>query len=330
MTNPRYLVTGGAGFIGSHIAQALLAQGEGVRILDDLSTGKAANLAILEGPLDFARGDVRDLETVRQAMRHIEVVFHEAAIASVQQSVADPVETLAVNLIGTQHVLIAAREAGVRRVVLASSAAIYGDPPELPKREDMMPCPISPYAIHKLAGEQLARVFTRLYGLETVALRYFNVFGPRQDPASEYSGVISRFTAALAQGRQPIVYGDGEQTRDFVYVADIVRANLLAAAAPEAVGHAINIGGGTATSLNQMLAVMGGVLGTSIQPIYRDGRPGDIRQSMADITLARRVLGYQPQVAFLDGMRHTLAAMVPDVGVGDNESGDRARHEHTI
>ncbi len=305
----QYLVTGGAGFIGSHIAEALLARGDTVRVLDNLATGHEANLAGLGGSVELVRGDVRDLETVRAAARDVEVIFHEAAIASVQASIADPEATLAINLVGTQHVLTAARERGVRRVVFASSAAVYGDAPALPAAEDALPAPISPYAVHKLTGEHLCRVATRLFGLEAVALRYFNVFGPRQDPSSEYSGVISRFTAALAAGQRPIIYGDGEQTRDFVYVADVARANLLAAEVPDAPGRSINIARGARVSLNAMLQVMGEVLGREVTPEYRPARAGDIVHSGADISLAHRALGFEPAVSFADGLRATLAAM---------------------
>jgi nucleoside-diphosphate-sugar epimerase len=304
-----YLVTGGAGFIGSHIAEALARDGHAVRVFDNLSSGKASNLAGCQADVELERGDVRDLEALRASMAGVEVVFHEAALASVAASVADPVGSLAVNLVGTQNVLVAARDAGVRRVVFASSAAVYGDLPELPKREEMVPHPISPYAVHKLAGEHLCQVFTRLYGLETVALRYFNVFGPRQDPSSEYSGAISRFLTTLLEGRQPTVFGDGEQTRDFVYVSDVVQANLLAASEQGVVGQAINIGTGERTSLNQLLRVSGELAGASVTPTYAAPRAGDIRDSVADISRARDALGYAPSVELREGLRRTLDAM---------------------
>ncbi len=305
----RYVVTGGAGFIGSHIAQTLLQRGASVRILDNLSSGRESNLAVLEGQAEIVRGDVRDLEAVRAAVAGAEVVFHEAAIASVPQSIADPLGSLETNITGTQHILLAARNAGVRRVVYASSSAIYGDAPILPKEERMAPSPMSPYALHKLTGEYLCSLFTRLYGLETVALRYFNVFGPRQDPASEYAAVIPRFLSALRDGQRPVVFGDGEQTRDFVYIGNVVQANLLAAEAPEAVGQAINIGCGERISLNALLRIAGELLGVAVHAEYRPPRAGDVRDSLADIQLARRLLGYTPTVSFRDGLARTLEAL---------------------
>ena len=240
MTTARYLVTGGAGFIGSHIAEALLGARESVRIFDNLATGRESNLTALEERAQFVQGDLRDLASVRAAMQGVEVVFHQGALASVPRSIADPIGSLETNINGTQNVLLAARDSGVRRVVYASSSSVYGNTPTLPKREDMPTHPMSPYAVQKLSAELLCGVFTRIYGLETVALRYFNVFGPRQDPASEYAAVIPRFLTALIEKRRPIVFGDGEQTRDFTYIANVVQANLLAASAPDAVGYALN------------------------------------------------------------------------------------------
>ena len=313
----RYLVTGGAGFIGSHIAGALVARGDSVRVLDNLTSSSNANLAALAaatqqsgaGHYELLSGDIRDADTVRRAAEGVDVIFHHAAIASVPVSVADPVGTLAVNINGTQHVLAAAHDAGIRRVVFASSSAIYGDAPELPKREDMAPAPISPYAVHKLTGEYLCAIATSLYGVETVALRYFNVFGPRQNPDSEYSAVIPRFLTALLAGRRPIVYGDGEQTRDFVYIENVVQANLLAATAPDAVGKAINIGGGERISLNAILRTACELLGVPFQPDYQPPRPGDVRESGADIRRARELLGYAPAVDAREGLSRTLAAL---------------------
>lgn len=309
MGTATYLVTGGAGFIGSHIAEELLKRGENVRIFDNLATGREINLAVLHGQTQFIRGDLRDMDTVRAAMQGIEVVFHQGALASVPRSIADPVGSLETNINGTHTVLLAARDAGVRRVVYASSSSVYGNTPTLPKREDMPTHPMSPYAVQKLTGELLCDVFTRIYGLETVALRYFNVFGPRQDPASEYAAVIPRFLTALLEQRRPIVFGDGEQTRDFTYVANVVQANLLAAFSPDAVGYAMNIGCGEQVSLNSLLQMAGELLGVPVHAEYREPRPGDVRDSLADISLARRLLGYNPTVSFREGLARTLEAM---------------------
>ncbi len=309
MTTARYLVTGGAGFIGSHIAEALLDVGESVRIFDNLATGRESNLAALKGRAQFIQGDLRDLASVRVAMQGVEVVFHQAALASVPRSIADPIKSLETNINGTQNVLLAARDRGVRRVVYASSSSVYGNTPTLPKREDMPTHPMSPYAVQKLSGELLCGVFTRIYGLETVALRYFNVFGPRQDPASEYAAVIPRFLTALIEKRPPIVFGDGEQTRDFTYIANVVQANLLAASSPDAVGYALNIGCGEQISLNTVLRMAGELLGVTVDADYREPRPGDVRDSCADINLAQRLLGYRPSVSFHEGLARTLDAL---------------------
>ncbi len=313
MTTARYLVTGGAGFIGSHIAEALLNRGESVRIFDDLSTGRQTNLLALQDRAEFLHGTLRNFAAVKAAMQGVEVVFHQGALASVPRSIAHPIESLETNINGTQHVLLAARDAGVRRVVYASSSSIYGDTPMLPKHEQMPAHPMSPYAVHKLTGELLCELFTRIYGLETVALRYFNVFGPRQDPASEYAAVIPRFLTALIQKRRPIVFGDGEQTRDFTYIANVVQANLLAATAPAAVGYAMNIGCGEQVSLNTVLHVAGELLNVTPDPEYREPRPGDVRDSLADISLAQRLLGYQPTVRFHEGLARTLDALRRDL-----------------
>lgn len=305
----RYLVTGGAGFIGSHLAQALLDQGAAVRVLDNFSAGRDRNLAALGGRAEVLRADVRDLNAVRAAVAGVEVVFHEAALASVPESIADPLRALEVNVTGTQHILLAARDAGVRRVVFASSCAIYGNESALPQEEGMPPCPLSPYALHKLAGEHLCRLFTQLYGLETVALRYFNVFGPRQDPASEYAAVIPRFLTTLLEGKRPTVFGDGEQTRDFMYIANVVKANLLAAEAPDAVGQVINIGSGEQRSLNELLRIAGELLGVAVEADYREPRAGDVRDSLASLERARHLLGYEPVIGFREGLARTLAAL---------------------
>ena len=306
MTTARYLVTGGAGFIGSHIAQALLDQGESVYVLDNLATGKETNLAVLKGRVQIIRGDLRNFEAVRAAVEGVEVVFHQGALASVPRSIADPVTSLEININGTQNVLQAARDAGVRRVVYASSSSIYGNTPTLPKHEQMQPHPVSPYAIHKLTGELLCEAFTSIYGLETVALRYFNVFGPRQDPTSEYAAVIPRFLTALIQKQRPIVFGDGEQTRDFTYIANVVQANLLAATSHDAIGYAMNIGCGEQVSLNTVLHLAGKLLDVTPDVEYREPRPGDVRDSLADISLAQRLLGYKPTIGFGEGLALTL------------------------
>ncbi len=312
MSTIRYLVTGGAGFIGSHIAETLLKQGESVRVFDNLATGRSSNLEPLQGlagHFEFVQGDLRDSNAVRAAVEGVEVVFHQGALASVPRSIAEPVISLETNIIGTQNVLLAARDAGVRRVVYASSSSVYGDTPVLPKHEEMPTAPMSPYAVQKLTGELLCGVFTRIYGLETVALRYFNVFGPRQDPTSEYAAVIPRFLTALLEKRRPIVFGDGEQTRDFTYIENVVQANLLAATSPVAVGAAMNIGCGERISLNAVLQTAGELLGTHVHAEYRDPRPGDVRDSLADISRARRLLDYRPKVTFREGLAGTLSSL---------------------
>lgn len=312
MSTIQYLVTGGAGFIGSHIAETLLKQGESVRVFDNLATGRSSNLEALQGlagHFEFVQGDLRDSNAVRAAVEGVEVVFHQGALASVPRSIAEPVISLETNIIGTQNVLLAARDAGVRRVVYASSSSVYGDTPVLPKHEEMPTAPMSPYAVQKLTGELLCGVFTRIYGLETVALRYFNVFGPRQDPTSEYAAVIPRFLTALLEKRHPIVFGDGEQTRDFTYIENVVQANLLAATSSAAVGAAMNIGCGERISLNAVLQTAGELLGIHVHAEYRDPRPGDVRDSLADISRARRLLDYRPKVTFREGLAGTLSSL---------------------
>lgn len=306
------LVTGGAGFIGSHIARSLAENGECVRVLDNLSSGRSDNLAGIAGEIEVIEGDLRDAEVVARAVDGCEVVYHQAAVPSVPRSVADPRTSLDAGITGTLNVLLAARDRGARRVVFASSSSIYGDTPVMPKHEDMTPKPLSPYAISKLSAEQLCGVFTRLYGLETVALRYFNVFGPNQDPASEYAAVIPKFIAAVAAGERPTIFGDGEQSRDFTYIANVVDANLRAAEVPEASGRVFNIASGRAITVNRMLALVGELLGKSAEADYTDPRPGDIRDSLADISAARDVLGYDPEVSFEDGMAMTVAAFSGD------------------
>lgn len=312
MKNATYLVTGGAGFIGSHIVEALLKQGEVVRILDNFATGRQHNLDAQKhfpGRLHILSGDLRDKETVRAAVEGVEVIFHQGALASVPRSIAAPEASLESNVNGTQHVLLAARDAGVRRVVYASSSSIYGNTLTLPKHEEMPPAPLSPYAVQKLTGEMLCSIFTRIYGLETVALRYFNVFGPRQDPASEYAAVIPRFLTALLERRPPLIFGDGEQTRDFTYIENVVQANLLAATTPGIAGTVMNIGCGEQVSLNTVLDLARKLLNVSIEAEYRNSRPGDVRDSLADISKAKQLLGYTPTIDFQEGLTRTLAAL---------------------
>src|SRR6266705_2192410 len=309
----KYLVTSGTDFISSHITDTLLNLGESVRIFDNLSTGKQANLSALQGRAEFLHGDIRNFDAVKTAMTGVEVVFHQAAMASVPRSIEHPIESLETNINGTQHVLLAARDVGVRRVVYASSSSVYGNAPTLPNHEQMQTRPMSPYAVQKLTGELLCEVFTHVYGLETVALRYFNVFGPRQDPTSEYAAVIPRFLTALLHKRRPIVFGDGEQTRDFTYIANVVQANLLAATSRDAVGYAMNIGCGEQVSLNTALHLAGELLDVTPDVEYREPRPEDVRDSLADISLAQRLLGYKPIIGFGEGLALTLHTLRKDV-----------------
>lgn len=301
-----YLVTGGAGFIGSHIAEALVNRGDRVRVLDNLMTGKRENLSHLIGKIEFIEADIRDYTAIRQAAEGVSVIFHEAAIPSVPRSVADPQLSHDVNVNGTFNVLMAARDAGVRRLVFAASSSAYGDTEVLPKIETMMPNPLSPYAAAKLVGELYCQTFTRVYGLETVALRYFNVFGPRQDPTSPYSGVISKFVTALLENQTPTIFGDGEQSRDFTYVANVVDANLRAAEAPEAVGKVMNLGIGERITLNQLFDELQKIIGTNLKPNYEETRAGDVRHSLADISRAENLLGYRPLVGLAEGLKHTV------------------------
>ncbi|HMD77599.1 MAG TPA: SDR family oxidoreductase [Terracidiphilus sp.] len=302
-----YLVTGVAGFIGRSIAAALLKRGDTVRGVDNFLTGKRANLAGLEA-MEFMEGDLSDPAACARACTGVEIVFHEAALASVPRSVADPVSTN-VNCVGaTLNLLVAARAAGVRRVVYAGSSSVYGDAPTLPKHEGMLPNPISPYAVAKLAGEHYMRAFTRVYGLETVVLRYFNVFGPHQDPTSHYSGVLAIFCRKMLAGEQPTIYGDGEQSRDFTYIDNVVHANLLAAAAPakKVSGQMMNTATGARITLNETFEILRELTGFSGKPAYAEGRAGDIRHSLADIRLAGELLGYAPIVGFREGLRRTV------------------------
>ena len=301
-----YLVTGGAGFIGSHIAEALLIRGERVRVLDNLITGKRENIVHLRDRLEFIEGDIRNYEQTRRAVEGVHVVFHEAAVPSVPRSVDEPLLNHDCNVNGTFNVLLAARDAGVKRVVYAASSSAYGETEVLPKQEAMLPTPLSPYAAAKLFGEYYCQVFTRVYGLETACLRYFNVFGPRQDPSSPYSGVISKFVTALLCGETPVIYGDGEQSRDFTYIDNVVDANLRAAEAPGAVGQVMNLGIGQRITLNDLLAELQKILGTNLTPRYEAPRAGDVRHSLADISEAQQLLGYEPRVMLAEGLRYTV------------------------
>jgi UDP-glucose 4-epimerase len=305
-----YLVTGGAGFIGSHICERLVKEGQQVRIIDSFISGKEENLKEFSSEVELIRGDICDRQLVGEAMKGVHTVFHQAALGSVPRSIDDPVSTHESNITGTLYVLLAARDLGVRRVVYASSSSIYGETPELPKREDMTPQPLSPYALSKLAGEYYISVFNHVYGqdhkLEAVALRYFNIFGPRQDPEGQYAAVIPRFITALLAGDRPVIYGDGEQSRDFTYVENAVEANLKAAEADAVAGRAFNIACGERFTLNVLLDRLNDIIGTKIEPIHEDAREGDIRESQAAIDAARGSLGYEVSVGFEEGLARTV------------------------
>ena len=301
-----YLVTGGAGFIGSHLAEELVRRGERVRVVDNLATGKRQNLAHIPG-VEFLEGDLADIDVARRAVNGVEYVLHQAALPSVPRSVQDPITSNRANIDSTLNVLVAARDAGVRRVVYAGSSSAYGDTPTLPKIETMPTAPLSPYALQKLVGEQYCQLFTRLYGLETVTIRYFNVFGPRQDPSSPYSGVISIFISAMCEGRRPTIYGDGEHTRDFTYVANVVDGVLRAVSAPEASDQVINVATAGRVSLNELFRTVRDLVGATVEPIYAAPRAGDVRDSQADISKATRLLGYEPHVSFESGLEKTIA-----------------------
>jgi len=301
-----FLVTGGAGFIGSNITRALLDAGDTVRVLDNFATGRRDNLSGIEESVALYEEDIRDLEAIRPAFEGADYVLHQAALPSVPRSVKDPVSTTEANVNGTLNVLIAARDAGVKRVVMASSSSVYGSNPELPKHEGMRPLPISPYAASKLADEAYAASFTHVYGLETVCLRYFNVFGPRQDPTSQYAAVIPLFVTLLLRGERPTIFGDGEQSRDFTYVANVIQANIRAATSPGGSGQAFNIACGSRISLNELLAHLNDIIGTNIEPIYTESRPGDVKHSLADISAAREAFGYDPQVSTREGLEHVV------------------------
>lgn len=302
-----YLVTGGCGFIGSNLTRALVQRGARVRVLDNLSTGHRENLAGIEAEIELCVGDIRSREDVRAALRGVRYVLHAAALPSVARSVQDPWTTHDVNVNGTLNLLLACREMGVERLVFSSSSSVYGDTPELPKREDMRPEPRSPYALSKLTGEHYCRLFTELYGLATFSLRYFNVFGPRQDPTSPYAAVIPRFISALRAGRPPVIYGDGLQTRDFTYVDDVVEANLACCRAPlSAAGRCYNVAWGNKVSVLMLAQLLTQLMGVKIQPVHEAPRPGDVRDSQADSTLARERLGWAPRIPFAEGLRRTV------------------------
>ncbi len=302
----KFLVTGGAGFIGSHIATALVERGDEVVVLDNLSTGRRENLEHVAEQVTFIEGSLLDRDVVEKAVEGVDVVYHQAALASVPRSVKKPLDTNAACVTGTLHVLDAARQAGVKRVVYAGSSSAYGDQPNMSKRESDLPSPLSPYAAAKLAGELYCKSFTATYGLETVVIRYFNVFGPRQDPNSEYSAVIPIFVTKMVRGERPTIYGDGNQSRDFTYIDNVVQGNLTAADASEAVGHSINVACGTQFTLLHLVAAINNVLGTDIEPIFAEPRAGDVRESLADITSARALLGYEPKVTFEEGLHRSI------------------------
>jgi nucleoside-diphosphate-sugar epimerase len=308
----RVLVTGGAGFIGSHIVRRLLADDYDVRVFDNFSSGRRENLADVAGDVEVVEADLRDADAVKRAAEGCRFVFHEGAMGSVPRSVENPLEAFEVNATGTLNALVAARDAGVERLVYASSSSVYGDSPELPKREDARPDPLSPYALSKLSAEQACVIFARLYGMPTVSLRYFNVFGPRQDPQSQYAAVIPRFVTALLAGKRPVIYGTGEQTRDFTYVENVVEANMKALTAPAeravaAGGGVYNASVGGRTSLLELVAEVNKILGTSLDPIFEEGRRGDVLHSQAAIDLATEYLDYRPTVDFAEGLARTVA-----------------------
>jgi nucleoside-diphosphate-sugar epimerase len=302
----KVLVTGGAGFIGSHIAEALVRAGHRVRVLDNLYSGRRENLRPVRADVEFVKGDCADPATARRAVRGVEAVFHQAAIPSVARSVQDPLSSHRGNATATLSVLTAARDAGVRRLIYAGSSSVYGNSPRLPKKEDMETRPLSPYAVGKLTGEHYLRIFASLYGLETLTLRYFNVFGPRQNAGSPYSGVISLFTSALLAGRRPVIYGDGSQSRDFTYVANVVDANLRALATPRPAGEVMNVATGHRVTLNRLLAALNRQIGRKLRARYLPPRAGDVKHSLADVTRAREKLGYRPLVDFETGLARTV------------------------
>jgi len=302
------LVTGGAGFIGSNLALALVARGHDVRLLDNFSTGHRANLEPLDA--EVVEGDLRSYERVAAAVGGVEVVFHQGALPSVPRSIQDPLTSTAVNVEGTLNVLLAARDAGVRRVVFASSSSVYGDAPGMPRRESQPLSPLAPYAVSKLAAEQYCMVANRVYGVETVALRYFNVFGERQDPLSGYAAVIPKFIRMMLDGQRPTIFGDGQTSRDFTHVENVVEANLAAAVEPAAAGRVMNIAVGSSHTLNELVSTLQGLVDSELEPEYGPPRPGDVSESLADISLARELLGYEPRIEFVEGPQRTIAWIV--------------------
>jgi len=301
------VVTGGAGFIGSHIADALTRNGLRVRVIDDLSTGHRENLDEITGDVEFTEGSVADEQLLKKVLDGAELVFHEAAIPSVPRSVEHPRQSHVASVDGTFNLLLAARDQKVRRVVYAASSSAYGDQPTLPKKEEMLPDPLSPYAVAKLVGEYYAQVFARVYGMETISLRYFNVFGPRQDPGSQYSGVVSRFISVLLNNQQPVIYGDGEQSRDFTYIDNVIDANLRAASVTTGFGSVVNVANGERITLNNLLEELKAIVGKpEVKADYHEARVGDVRHSLADISRARELLGYQPLVGLREGLQRTI------------------------
>lgn len=303
---PLYLVTGGAGFIGSNICQELVRREENVRILDDFSSGKRENIVGFKDSVELIEGDIRNLEIVKRAMKGVDFVLHQAALPSVERSVKDPLTTTRVNVLGTLNVLLAAREAKVKRVIYASSSSLYGDTPTLPKKEEMKANPQSPYAVTKLMGEEYCRIYYSIYGLETVCLRYFNVFGPRQDPGSQYAAVIPKFITLMLQGKSPPIYGDGEQSRDFSFIDNIVEANLQACKAKEAPGKVLNIACGRRVTINELVKMLNKIFHTRIEPTYENPRKGDVRHSLADISQAGKIINYSPELEFAEGLEKTV------------------------
>ncbi len=301
-----FLVTGGAGFVGSHLTEGLIARGHKVRVIDNFATGKRKNIAHLLDKIELIEGDIRNPEDCKKAVDGVSVVLHQAAVPSVPKSVQDPVTSHQANIDGTFNMLMAAKDADVKRFVYAASSSAYGDTEVSPKHEKILPGPKSPYAVNKLVGEYYCRAFYECFGLQTISLRYFNVFGPRQDPASQYAAAIPAFVTAILEDRQPTVYGDGEQSRDFTFVENVIEANILAAGAPETHGEVVNIACGQSVTINAIIKQINELLGKNIEPIYADPRPGDVRHSLADVSLAREVIGYEPVVYFDEGLKRAI------------------------